>query len=156
MARRRPAVRREVAPDPRYGSVQLARFINRVMIGGKKSTARRAVYRALAMMESRLNMPAIDAFNQAMNNAMPPLEVRPRRVGGATYQVPSEVRPERREALAQRWVVTAARARKKQPIANKLFAELLDAANNTGSAVRRKEELQRMAEANRAYAHFRW
>lgn len=126
------------------------------MIGGKKSTARRAVYRALSMMESRLNMPAIDAFNQAMNNAMPPLEVRPRRVGGATYQVPSEVRPERREALAQRWVVTAARARKKQPIANKLFAELLDAANNTGSAVRRKEELQRMAEANRAYAHFRW
>ena len=156
MARRRPAIRRSVAPDPRYGSEQLARFINRVMIGGKKSTARRAVYRALSMMESRLNMPAIDAFNQAMNNAMPPLEVRPRRVGGATYQVPSEVRPERREALAQRWVVTAARARKNQPIANKLFAELIDAANNTGTAVRRKEELQRMAEANRAYAHFRW
>lgn len=156
MARRRPAVRRSVTPDPRYGSEELARFINRVMIGGKKSTARKAVYRALSMMESRLNMPALDAFNQAMNNAMPILEVRPRRVGGATYQVPSEVRPERREALAQRWVVTAARARSGQPIANKLFAELIDAANNTGSAVRRKEELQRMAEANRAYAHFRW
>lgn len=145
-----------MTPDPRYGSEELARFINRVMIGGKKSTARKAVYRALSMMESRLNMPALDAFNQAMNNAMPALEVRPRRVGGATYQVPSEVRPERREALAQRWVVTAARARSGQPIANKLFAELIDAANNQGSAVRRKEELQRMAEANRAYAHFRW
>lgn len=156
MARRRRAERRVVSPDPRYSSVELARFINRVMIGGKKSKARSAVYRALTMMERRLNMPALDAFKQAMTNATPLVEVRPRRVGGATYQVPNEVRPERREALAQRWIVTAARARSGQPIANKLFAELLDAANNTGSAVRRKEELQRMAEANRAYAHFRW
>ena len=126
------------------------------MIGGKKSTARRAVYEALGMLSQRLNMNGLEAFEQAMANATPLLEVRPRRVGGATYQVPNEVRPERREALAQRWLVTAARSRRGQPIARKLFTELLDAANNTGAAVRRKDELQRMAEANRAYAHFRW
>ncbi len=143
-------------PDPRFGSEELARFINRVMIGGKKNTARRNVYDALDMLAQRLNMNALEAFQQAMSNATPLLEVRPRRVGGATYQVPNEVRPERREALAQRWVVNAARSRKGQPIARKLFTELLDAANNTGAAVRRKDELQRMAEANRAYAHFRW
>ena len=156
MARRRRAERRTTQPDPRYGSEELARFINRVMIGGKKSTARRAVYTALGMLGQRLNMDPLDAFTQAMTNATPELEVRPRRVGGATYQVPNEVRPERQEALAQRWVITAARGRKGQPIARKLFTELLDAANNTGSAVRRKEELRRMAESNRAYAHFRW
>jgi small subunit ribosomal protein S7 len=126
------------------------------MIGGKKSTARRNVYGALQMLSQRLNMNGLEAFEQAMSNATPLLEVRPRRVGGATYQVPNEVRPERREALAQRWVVSAARSRSGQPIARKLFTELLDAANNTGAAVRRKDELQRMAEANRAYAHFRW
>jgi small subunit ribosomal protein S7 len=126
------------------------------MIGGKKSTARRAVYAALGMLSQRLNMNGLEAFERAMANATPLLEVRPRRVGGATYQVPNEVRPARREALAQRWVVNAARSRKGQPIARKLFTELLDAANNTGAAVRRKDELQRMAEANRAYAHFRW
>ena len=108
------------------------------------------------MLSQRLNMNGLDAFEQAMSNATPLLEVRPRRVGGATYQVPNEVRPERREALAQRWLVSAARGRKGQPISRKLFTELLDAANNTGAAVRRKDELQRMAEANRAYAHFRW
>ncbi len=156
MARRRRAQRRTVAPDPRYGSRELSRFINRVMMGGKKSVARRHVYSALQMLERQLHMPALQAFEQAMANSTPILEVRPRRVGGATYQVPSEVRPERREALAQRWVVTAARARKGQPIARKIYSELLDAANNTGVAVRRKDELQRMAEANRAYAHFRW
>ena len=156
MARRRRAVRRVVAPDPRYGSDVLARFINRVMVGGKKNVARRSVYTALEMLERRLNMPAMQAFQRAMGNATPILEVRPRRVGGATYQVPNEVRPERREALAQRWIVTAARSRKGQPLARKLYTELLDAANNTGAAVRRKEEMQRMAEANRAYAHFRW
>ena len=125
-------------------------------MGGKKSTARRNVYGALQMLSQRLNMNGLEAFEQAMSNATPLLEVRPRRVGGATYQVPNEVRPERREALAQRWVVSAARSRSGQPIARKLFTELLDAANNTGAAVRRKDELQRMAEANRAYAHFRW
>ena len=125
-------------------------------MGGKKSTARRNVYGALQMLSQRLNMNGLEAFEQAMSNATPLLEVRPRRVGGATYQVPNEVRPERREALAQRWVVSAARSRRGQPIARKLFTELLDAANNTGAAVRRKDELQRMAEANRAYAHFRW
>ena len=156
MARRRRAERRPTQPDPRYGSEELARFINRVTIGGKKNTARRAVYDALHMLGDRLNMNALEAFEQAMANATPLLEVRPRRVGGATYQVPNEVRPERREALAQRWLVAAARSRKGQPIARKLFTELLDAANNTGAAVRRKDELQRMAEANRAYAHFRW
>ena len=126
------------------------------MIGGKKNTARRNVYAALDLLAQRLNMNGLDAFQQAMANATPLLEVRPRRVGGATYQVPNEVRPERREALAQRWLVSAARSRRGQPIARKLFTELLDAANNTGAAVRRKDELQRMAEANRAYAHFRW
>lgn len=156
MARRRRSERRRVAPDPRYGSEELARFINRVMIGGKKNVARRSVYSALQMLQQELSMPALQAFQQAMSNATPILEVRPRRVGGATYQVPNEVRPERREALAQRWVVNAARAREGQPIARKLYLELLDAANNTGSAVRRKDELQRMAEANRAYAHFKW
>ena len=156
MARRRRSERRRVAPDPRYGNEELARFINRVMIGGKKNVARRSVYSALQMLQQELSMPALQAFQQAMANATPILEVRPRRVGGATYQVPNEVRPERREALAQRWVVNAARAREGQPIARKLYLELLDAANNTGSAVRRKDELQRMAEANRAYAHFKW
>ena len=156
MARRRRAERRPTQPDPRYGSEELARFINRVMIGGKKSIARRAVYDALNLLGGRLNMNPLEAFQQAMSNATPVLEVRPRRVGGATYQVPNEVRPERREALAHRWIVSAARTRKGQPIARKLFTELLDAANNTGAAVRRKDELQRMAEANRAYAHFRW
>ena len=126
------------------------------MIGGKKSVARRAVYDAMNLLGQRLEMNPLEAFEQAMANATPLLEVRPRRVGGATYQVPNEVRPERREALAQRWIVGAARSRKGQPIARKLFTELLDAANNTGAAVRRKDELQRMAEANRAYAHFRW
>ena len=156
MARRRRAERRTTQPDPRYGDEELARFINRVMLGGKKSIARRAVYDALGLLGQRLSMNPLDAFHQAMSNATPLLEVRPRRVGGATYQVPNEVRPERREALAQRWLVSAARARRGQPIARKLFTELLDAANNTGAAVRRKDELQRMAEANRAYAHFRW
>ena len=156
MARRRRAERRSTQPDPRYGSEELSRFINRVMIGGKKSTARRVVYEAISMLSQRLSMNGLEAFEKALANATPLLEVRPRRVGGATYQVPNEVRPERREALAERWIVNAARGRKGQPIARKLFTELLDAANNTGAAVRRKDELQRMAEANRAYAHFRW
>ncbi len=156
LSRRHRAVRRNTQPDPRYGNEELSRFINRVMIGGKKSIARRAVYEALEMLGRRLNMDPLEAFQQAMSNATPLLEVRPRRIGGATYQVPIEVRPERREALAQRWVVNAARSRQGQPIARKLFTELVDAANNTGAAVGRKQELQRMAEANRAYAHFRW
>lgn len=156
MARRRPAEPRVVAPDPTHGSVDLAKFINRLMIGGKKSTARRVMYDALNMLEQEANRPGIEVFEQALRNAMPALEVKPRRVGGATYQVPVEVRPERRAALAQRWLIEAARARSGRPVAERLYLELLEASRGGGAAVRRREDAHRMAEANRAFVHYRW
>jgi small subunit ribosomal protein S7 len=156
MARRRRAQRRQIAPDPLYGSVELTRFINRLMIGGKKSVAQKAMYDALAKLEKETDMPGLEVFEKAVRNAMPALEVKPRRVGGATYQVPVEVRPERRGALAQRWLIIAARERSGSPIADRLYTELLEASRGGGVAVRRREDLHRMAEANRAFVHYRW
>lgn len=156
MARRRPAEPRAVAPDPIHGSVDLAKFINRLMLGGKKSTARRAMYDALDMLEKEAGRPGIEVFEQALRNSMPALEVKPRRVGGATYQVPVEVRPQRRAALAQRWLIQAARDRSGRPIAERLFQELLEASRGAGAAVRKREDAHRMAEANRAFVHYRW
>lgn len=156
MARRRRAERRTIDPDPRFGNVELARFTNRLMMGGKKTVAQRAVYSALEMLESETSRPGLEVFEQAIRNATPMLEVKPRRVGGATYQVPTEVRPERRVSLAMRWLITAARARQGAPISRRLYNELLDASRGQGAAVRRREELHRMAEANRAFVHYRW
>ena len=156
MARRRRAQRRQIAPDPLYGSVELTRFINRLMIGGKKSVAQKAMYECLDKLEKETDRPGLEVFEQAVRNAMPALEVKPRRVGGATYQVPVEVRPERRGALAQRWLIMAARERSGSPIADRLYSELLEASRGGGVAVRRREDLHRMAEANRAFVHYRW
>jgi small subunit ribosomal protein S7 len=156
MSRRRAAVRRVIAPDPKFGSAELSSFINRVMMGGKKSVAQRAVYQAFDKIQEETNRDPMEIFDQAMRNATPTVEVKPRRVGGATYQVPVEVAPNRRVALAMRWLIRGARARTGQPMRLRLAAELLDASRGQGSAVRRREELYRMAEANRAFVHYRW
>ncbi len=156
MARRHRAQRRHITADPRYGSTDLAKFINRVMIGGKKSTAQRAVYEALDIAEEQVKRPGIDIFDLAVRNAVPALEVKSRRVGGATYQVPIEVRPDRRVALAMRWLIASARKRSGRPIADRLAQELMEASRGEGAAVKHKEDLHRMAEANRAFAHYRW
>jgi small subunit ribosomal protein S7 len=156
MARRRRAERRLIAPDPRFNSVLLTRFINKVMIGGEKSVAQSAVYGALERLERETNRPGLEVFEQAVRNVTPALEVRSRRVGGATYQVPAEVRPERRISVALRWLVGSARARAGKPIAQRLYEELLDASRGQGASVRRREDLHRMAEANRAFVHYRW
>lgn len=156
MARRRRAERREIAPDPRYNNIEVSRFINNVMQSGKKTVAQRIVYTALEQAEHEAHRPAMEVFEQAIRNAMPMLEVRSRRVGGATYQVPTEVRPERRLALAMRWIITAARSRNGKPMADRLAQELLEASRGQGTAVKRKEDLHKMAEANRAFVHYRW
>ena len=156
MARRRRAQRRQIAPDPQYGSVELTRFINRLMIGGKKSVAQRAMYDALDKLEKETDRPGLEVFEQAIRNAMPALEVKPRRVGGATYQVPVEIRPERRIALAMRWILEGTRGRSGRNTAEKLANELIDASNNTGAAIKRRDDTHRMADANRAFAHYRW
>jgi len=156
MARRRRADKREVLPDTKYKSEDLNRFINYVMFSGKKTTAERIVYRALEQAEQEMHRPGIEIFDQAIKNTSPVLEVKSRRVGGATYQVPTEVRPVRRLALAMRWIVGAARSRKGRPMHEKLAQELLEASRGQGTAVRRREDLYRMAEANRAFAHYRW
>ncbi len=143
-------------PDPRFQSRVVTKFINSLMMDGKKSTAERIVYSALEQAEETAGRAGIDVFEQAVRNVTPVIEVKPRRVGGATYQVPVDIRSERRQALALRWLLTAARSRAGRSMAEKLSAELLDAANNGGSAVRRKEEVHRMAEANRAFVHYRW
>ena len=156
MSRRRRAVRRVIAPDPRYGSVELACFINRAMLKGKKTTAQRFVYEALALVGEETHRDPMEVFEQAVRNATPSVEVKPRRVGGATYQVPIEVEGPRRGALAMRWLIRAARARGGQPMRSRLARELLDAARGQGAAVRRREELHRMADANRAFVHYRW
>ena len=156
MARRRRAAKREITPDPKYNSVYLASFINRVMTRGKKTTAQRIVYEALDIVENEGSRDSMETFNQAMRNATPLLEVKPRRVGGATYQVPIEVRSNRQMALAMRWILRASRARTGRPMAERLAQELLEASRGQGAAVRRREELHRMAEANRAFVHYRW
>jgi small subunit ribosomal protein S7 len=156
MPRRKRAERREVAPDARHGNRLLAMFINKVMYSGKKSTAERAVYGALDKIQQDMGRDPVDVFEQAVRNATPLVEVKPRRVGGATYQVPVDIRAERRLALALRWLLAAARARKGRSMAERLAAELSDAANNQGTTIKRKEDTHRMAEANRAFVHYRW
>ena len=156
MPRRYRPESREIEPDVRYSSVQVQSFINRVMKRGKKSVATRLVYDALDLIQERTKKEPIEVFDQALKNVSPVMEVRPRRVGGATYQVPMEVPPHRRFALATRWILAAARALSSRSFSEKLAAELMDAANNTGSAIRRREETHRMAEANRAFSHYRF
>ena len=156
MARRRRAERRIISPDPRFNSVLLARFINKVMLNGKKTKAQSAVYIALDSLEAETGHPGLEVFEQAVRNVTPILEVRSRRVGGATYQVPMEVRPERRTSMALRWLVAASRARAGRPVARRLYEELIEASRGQGASVRRREDLHRMAEANRAFAHYRW
>ena len=156
MPRRYRPERREVIPDPKYNNKVIARFINRLMRGGKKSTAQRVMYDAFDLIEQRAKRDPVEVFEQAMTNAMPQIEVKPRRVGGATYQVPVEVRFERKEALAQRWLIMFARKRHGKSMAEKLAAELMDAANNQGATIRKRDETHKMAEANRAFAHYRW
>jgi len=156
MPRRRRAERRSVAPDPKYGSENIARFINRLMRGGKKSIAQRILYEAFDQLEQETHRSAPEVFEQAMRNVIPTLEVKPRRVGGATYQVPVEVRSERRISLAMRWLITAARSQTGAPMAQRLYRELLEASRGQGVAVKRREDLHRMAEANRAFVHYRW
>ena len=156
MPRRARVVRREVPPDARYGSKTITRFINKLMLDGKKSIAERIVYSALERAENQLRRPAADVFDQALRNATPVLEVKPRRVGGATYQVPVEIRGDRRVALAMRWLIGSARARSGRTMADKLAAELLDAFHGQGATVKRRDDTHRMAEANKAFAHYRW
>lgn len=156
MSRRGRATSRDIAPDPRYGSEVAARFINKLMVNGKKNLAQKIFYDALEIAEERVGQPAIQIFEQAVRNATPLMEVRPRRVGGSTYQVPMEIRAERRQSLALRWMVQAVRNRHGRSMADKLANELMDAFNNTGTAVKKKEDTHRMAEANKAYSHFRW
>jgi small subunit ribosomal protein S7 len=156
MARRGKAGRRDISPDGKYSSRSLQMFINKVMIDGKKSTAERIVYGALERMEEQQGRPALDIFDQALRNATPAVEVKPRRVGGATYQVPVDIRAERRVSLAMRWLVRSARARRGRSMAEKLAGELLDASTGQGATVKRREDTHRMAEANRAFVHYRW
>jgi small subunit ribosomal protein S7 len=154
--RRAGAAKREVLPDPKYGSRLVAKFVNIMMIRGKKSTAEQIMYDALASVEDRSKQEALKMFKTAIDNVKPAVEVKSRRVGGSTYQVPVEVRPDRRTSLAMRWVIGAARRRPERSMAEKLSAELLDAANNRGTAVKKREDTHKMAEANKAFAHYRW
>jgi small subunit ribosomal protein S7 len=154
--RRTKPEKRKLTPDVRFNSTLVTGFINRLMKQGKKSTATTILYDAFEMMEERMNRPALEIFEEAIENTSPILEVKPRRVGGATYQVPVEVQPDRRIALSMRWLLAAARSRPGKTMADKLAGELMDAAGNTGSAVKKKEDTHRMAEANRAFAHYRW
>jgi len=156
MSRRRRPEKREVLPDPRFGDVVLTKFMNSVMLDGKKSVAEGIVYGALDTVEARAKRDPIQIFHDALNNVKPGIEVRSRRVGGATYQVPVEVRTERAQALAIRWLITAARARGENTMSARLSGELMDAANNRGNAVKKREDTHRMAEANRAFSHYRW
>ncbi|MFA7297463.1 MAG: 30S ribosomal protein S7 [Dehalococcoidia bacterium] len=156
MARRNRAPLRPVLPDPRFQSRLVTSFTNKLMYSGKKSTAERIVNDALDRLEQVTGRSPIDVFEQAVRNATPVIEVKPRRVGGATYQVPVDIRSERRQALAIRWLLAGARNRGGRSMAERLSAELLDAANNTGAAIRRREDTHRMAEANRAFVHYRW
>ena len=156
MARRRRPEKREILPDPVYGDEVLTKFMNSVMLDGKKSVAEGIVYSALNTVETRAKREPLGVFHDALNNIKPGIEVRSRRVGGATYQVPVEVRPERAQALAIRWLITAARGRSENTMSARLSGELLDASNNRGNAVKKREDTHRMAEANRAFSHYRW
>mgnify|MGYP000079538132 CR=1 FL=1 len=156
MSRRRRPEKRVILPDPKFGDLVLSKFMNNLMMDGKKSTAERIVYGALDTVEDKAKKDPVLLFHEALNNVKPGVEVRSRRVGGATYQVPCEVRPERAQALAIRWVISAARGRSETTMSARLSGELMDAANNRGNAVKKREDSHKMAEANRAFAHYRW
>ena len=156
MSRRHSAEKREINPDPKFGNLVVSKFMNSIMYEGKKSVAEGIVYGALGMIETKTKQSPLPIFEQALENVMPTIEVRSRRVGGATYQVPVEVRANRRQTLAMRWVIEAATARSEKSMAHRLAAELMEAAENRGAAVRKREDTHRMAEANKAFAHYRW
>ncbi|MCY1705885.1 30S ribosomal protein S7 [Pannonibacter sp. SL95] len=156
MSRRHSAEKREIIPDPKFGDIVVTKFMNSIMYDGKKSTAERIVYGAFDVIEKKARVNPIEVFHAALENVMPQVEVRSRRVGGATYQVPVEVRADRRQALAIRWLITAARNRNETTMVDRLSGEVLDAANNRGSAVKKREDTHRMADANRAFSHYRW
>ena len=156
MSRRRRPEKRVILPDPKFGDLVLSKFMNNIMLDGKKSVAESIVYTALENVEARLKKDPLSVFHEALANVKPGIEVRSRRVGGATYQVPVEVRDVRAQALAIRWLITAARARSEKTMAGRLSGELLDAANNRGSAVKKREDTHKMADANRAFSHYRW
>src|SRR5471032_1627050 len=156
MSRRHAADKREVIPDPKFGNIVVSKFMNAVMYDGKKSVAETIVYGALEMIEGKTKSNPVSVFQQALDNVMPSLEVRSRRVGGATYQVPVEVRTDRRQALGIRWLISAARDRNEKTMMERLSAELMDASNSRGNAVKKREDTHRMAEANRAFSHYRW
>ena len=156
MSRRHRAEKREINPDPKFGDLVVTKFMNAVMYDGKKSIAETIVYGALDQVQEKTKQEPVAVFHQALDNVAPHVEVRSRRVGGATYQVPVDVRPERRQALAIRWLITAARNRNETTMVDRLSGELMDAANNRGTAVKKREDTHKMAEANRAFAHYRW
>lgn len=156
MARRRVAEKREALPDPKYHDIMVTKFINVLMLCGKKSVAERIFYGALDVISDRSKQDPLATFKRAMDNVKPVLEVKSRRVGGSTYQVPVEVRPDRRQALSARWIVQAAKSRSERTMRQRLASELMDAANNTGVSVKKKEDTHKMAEANKAFAHYRW
>ena len=156
MPRRRVVARRQILPDPKHGSELLAKFINMMMVDGKKSVAERIIYNALTQIEEKKGAEPLELLDQAMENVRPVVEVKSRRVGGATYQVPVEVRPSRRNTLAMRWLIEAARKRSEKSMALRLAGELMDASEQRGSAVKKKEDTHRMAEANKAFSHYRW
>ncbi len=156
MSRRQRATKRQIPPDPRYDSQTVSKFINNLMVKGKKSTSERIFYNAMDIIEQRTGQPGVNVFKQGLNNVKPSVEVKSRRVGGATYQVPVEVRPERRTALATRWLLGHARSRSEKSMAERLATELIMASKGEGNSIKKKEDTHRMAEANRAFAHYRW
>ena len=156
MSRRHRAEKRDIIPDAKFGDVVLTKFMNSLMMDGKKSVAEGIIYGAFDIIENKTSQDPVAVFHQALENVMPAIEVRSRRVGGATYQVPVEVRPDRRRALAIRWIISAARGRNENTMVDRLSGELLDASNNRGTAVKKREDTHRMAEANRAFSHYRW
>ena len=156
MARRRVAKVREILPDPVYGEVRVTKFINSLMYDGKKSVAEKIFYSAIDLVSEKTGENGVEVFLKALDNVKPVLEVKSRRVGGATYQVPMEVRPKRREALSVRWLINSARARKERTMIERLASEIMDAAANKGNAIKKREDTHKMAEANKAFAHFRW
>ena len=156
MPRRGNVPKREILPDPMYGSVLVTKLVNSIMLDGKKGVAQKVVYGAFDIIKEKTDKEPLEVFTEAMENIMPSLEVKARRVGGATYQVPVEIRPERRQTLALRWLVSFARTRGERSMADRLAGEIIDASNNTGNAVKRREDMHKMAEANKAFAHYRW
>ena len=156
MSRRRRAEKREILPDPKFKDLVLSKFMNNLMLDGKKSVSEKIVYGAFDEIENKMKRPPLEVFHEALDNIKPSVEVRSRRVGGATYQVPVEVRPERREALAIRWLIKASRDRNEKTMKDRLASELIDAVNTRGSAVKKKEDTHKMAEANKAFSHYRW